>query len=65
MRVARLGRFGEREEAAAQVFEALAERLVDAVADDVEEAVRAAGFADPRATSLRARRRRRPGPKRR
>ena len=30
----------------AQVFEALAERLVDAVADDVEEAVGAAGFAD-------------------
>ena len=45
-RVARLGLFGKREEAAAQVFEAQAERLVDAVADDVEEAVRAAGFAD-------------------
>ncbi len=45
-RVARLGLFGKGEEAVAQVFEAPAERLVDAVADDIEEAVRAARFAD-------------------
>ncbi len=45
-RVAGLGLFGQVEEAVAQGFEALAERLVDAVADDVEEAVGAAGVAD-------------------
>jgi hypothetical protein len=45
-RVARLGLFGKREEAVAQVFEAPAEGLVDAVADDIEEAVRAARVAD-------------------
>ena len=45
-RVARLGLFGKSEEAAAQVLETLAQRLVNAVADDIEKAVRAASFAD-------------------
>ena len=45
-RIARLGLFGKSEEAAAQVFEAPAERLVDAMADDIEETVCAARFAD-------------------
>ena len=45
-RVARLGLFGKGEEAAAQIFQTLTQRLVDAVPDDIEEAVRAASFAD-------------------
>ena len=44
--VACLGLFRKGEEAAAQVVEAQAERRVDAVADDIEEPVRAARFAD-------------------
>ncbi len=41
-----LGFLGQGEEAMAELFEARPERRVDAVADDVEEAVRPAGVAD-------------------
>ena len=45
-RVARLDVLGQCEEAVAQAFEPLAQRLVDAVANQIEEAMLATGAAD-------------------
>ena len=46
MAKALLGFLRQREELMAEVFQTQTERRIDAVADDIEEAVRPAGVAD-------------------